>query len=147
MSDPLNGGIAATAGAGAAGGALGGIVSIVIRPPQKLLLIDGQAVKDQSGNLVYQTDHKMALRVVFAASILGAAGMFVMLKYLGLDWDSSSRFALSTIIGGPIVPLMSWVLNTIEARKNTDAIATAIDLSSAIRNPIRTELHDPYKGQ
>jgi predicted DNA repair protein MutK len=147
MTDPVNGSIAATAGAGAAGGALGGIVSIVIRPPQKLLKIAGQAVKDEQGSLVYQTDHAMALRVVFAASVLGAAGMFVVLKYLGLDWDPSSRFALSTIIGGPVVPLMSWILNTMELRKNTDAIASAIDLSSAIRRGPHATVHDPFRGQ
>lgn len=124
---------AAKAGAGLFGGLMGGILANMIKPPMKVKIIDGKAIKDDAGEVIMAYDRKSAVRVALSAMILGFAGAELIVDYYKWDWQFLTIFALAAILGGPLVFLMSWAINTLHMRANTDLIATAVDLKNQLK--------------
>jgi hypothetical protein len=123
---------AGKASAGLIGGLAGGVAAVLVKPPQKIKLIGGHAIKDDFGKVVMEHDSVAAVRVVLASGVLGFAAAFVTLKYLNLDWDTLSVIALAAMYGLPSVAIAVWVLNTLHLRSNTDLINTAVQLKSSL---------------
>jgi hypothetical protein len=127
-------GIATTkAGAGLLGGLFGGIMANLLRPPMKVKLINGQAMKDEGGNVVKEYDKVTARNVFIGASLLGFSGAIVVDAYFKLAFSSLEIFAMSIPLGAILVYLMTWALNTIDHRKNTDLIDAAVDLKEKMK--------------
>ena len=127
------GAAAAKVGAGLFGGLMGGIMANLIKPPMKVKTINGQAIKDEAGNVIMVYDGKAAWKVALCAMILGFAGAEVVIDYFQWHWTIETVIALAAILGAPMVFLMTWLINTLHMRANTDLIATAIDLKNQIK--------------
>ena len=126
-------GAAAKAGAGLLGGLMGGILANIIKPPMKVKTFEGQAIKDEAGEIIMVYDKKSAFRIAIGSMILGFAGSVVLVDYYQWHWEPLTIVALAAILGGPLVFLATWLLNTLHMRANTDLIATAIDLKNQIK--------------
>ena len=127
------GAAAAKAGAGLFGGLMGGILANMVKPPMKVKLVNGQAMKDETGAVITEYDRKTAVRVAVGSMILGFAGAELIVDYYQWHWELLTIVALAAILGGPLVFLATWLLNTLHMRANTDLIATAIDLKNQIK--------------
>jgi hypothetical protein len=123
---------ASKASAGLIGGLAGGIAAVLVKPPQKIKLFRGHAIKDDFGKIVMEHDGVAAVRVVLASGILGFAEAFITLKYLSWDWDALSIIALAAMYGLPSVAVAVWVLNTLHLRSNTDLINAAVQLKFSL---------------
>lgn len=123
----------AKAGAGLFGGLMGGILANMIKPPMKVKTIAGQAIKDEAGAVIMEYDGKSAARIAASAMILGFAGSVVLVDYYDWHWQPLTIIALAALLGGPLVFLTTWLINTLHMRANTDLIATAVDIKNQLK--------------
>ena len=126
------GAAAGKAGAGLVGGLIGGLLANIIRPPMKVKLINGQAIKDDLGAVVMEYDKATAKRITVGSMFLGFCSAIVVLEYWHLEWSLLAVFALAGLIGSPVVYLSTWLLNTLHMRQSTDLINTAVELKERV---------------
>lgn len=112
---------------------MGGLVANMIKTPMKVKTVNGQAMKDEDGEIIMVVDKPAAKKVFWTSMLLGFSGSVLIDSYWHLAFSWLEIFALSIPVGALAVFIMTWAINTLHMRANTDLIATAIDLKNQIK--------------